>query len=342
MEVCRTESGWCGRSSPPNISPNDRFSPRTPSEACVQQKIRPSGRAPAAVNIPAPRTSGFTRSTDVPLYWCAYGPERPPRERLLVLHGGPGADHRYLLPQLLELTPEFELVFYDQRGGGRSKEVVPTHVTWETQVSDLARVVAELALDPLSIVGYSWGGLLALLYAIEAAKGRVGPPPARLALIDPAPVSSAHRAAFEAEFARRQHGGPVSALRAELAASGLRERDPEAYRERTFELSVAGYFADPRRARDLTPFRVTGRVQQSIWESLGGFDLSHDLTRVHCPAIVVHGRQDPIPLASSKSIATALDAEFVPLDDCGHVPYVEQPEKLFAALREFFGRTHGA
>jgi proline iminopeptidase len=294
------------------------------------------------VIIPAPRTSGFTRSTDVPLYWCTYGPERTPHERLLVLHGGPGADHRYLLPQLLDLTPEYELVFYDQRGGGRSKEVVPMHVTWETQVSDLARVVAELALDPLSIVGYSWGGLLALLFAIEAAKGRVHPPPTRLALIDPAPVTSAHRAAFEAEFARRQQGVAVRTLRAELAASGLRESDPVAYRQRTFELSVAGYFADPLRARDLTPFRVTGRVQQSIWESLGGFDLSHGLARVHCPAIVVHGRQDPIPLASSESIATALSAEFVPLDDCGHVPYVEQPAKLFAVLRDFLRATAGA
>jgi proline iminopeptidase len=291
------------------------------------------------MNIPAPRTSGFTRSTDVPLYWCTYGPQRAPRQRLLVLHGGPGADHRYLLPQMLDLTPEFELVFYDQRGGGRSKEVVPTRVTWQTQVHDLSRVVAELALDPLSIVGYSWGGLLALLYAIEAAKGRVGPPPSRLALIDPAPISSAHGAAFEAEFARRQHGAAVQGLRAELAASGLKERDPAAHRQRSFELSVAGYFADPNRARDLTPFRVTGRVQQSIWESLGAFDLTHELAAVRGPAIVVHGREDPIPLANSESIAAALKAKFVPLDDCGHVPYVEQREKLFAVLREFFRAT---
>jgi proline iminopeptidase len=294
------------------------------------------------VNIPAPRTSGFTRSTEVPLYWCAYGPERTPPQRLLVLHGGPGADHGYLLPQMLDLTPEFELVFYDQRGGGRSKETAPTRVTWETQVDDLARVISELALDPVSIVGYSWGGLLALLYAIAAAKGRAGPPPARLALIDPAPVSSAHRAAFEAEFAHRQQGDTAQRLREELASSGLKERDPAAHRQRLFELSVAGYFADPRRARDLTPFRVTGRVQQSIWESLGDFDLATELRAVHCAAIVVHGRQDPIPLESSQTIATALNAEFVPLEDCGHVPYVEQREKLFAALRDFLRTTAGA
>ena len=76
-------------------------------------------------------------------------------------------------------------------------------------------------------------------------------------------------------------------------------------------------------------------MQQSVWASLGDFDLTSDLTAVHCPAIVVHGRQDPIPLASSESIAKSLNAAFVPLDDCGHVPYVEQPAKLFSALKRF-------
>jgi proline iminopeptidase len=287
--------------------------------------------------IPPPRESGFTRSTEVPLYWCAYGAQGAPR--LLVLHGGPGADHGYLLPQLLDLTPEYELVFYDQRGGGKSKTDVPSPVTWETDVGDLARVVEELAIDPLTLVGYSWGGLLALLYARDAAHGHVAPAPARLVLIDPAPASRAYRAQFEAEFARRQQGPAIQAMRAELAASGLKERDPHAYRQRAFELSVAGYFADPTRAADLTPFRVTGRVQQSVWESLGDFDLTGDLAAVRSPAIVVHGRQDPIPVASSESIARSLHAEFVPLEDCGHVPYVEQREQLFSALREFLRRT---
>ena len=279
------------------------------------------------------KSEGFTQTTDVPLYWCAYGPAGAPR--LLVLHGGPGADHGYLLPQMLELAKDFELFFYDQRGGGKSKETVPTRVTWETQVSDLARVIAELAVDPLAIVGYSWGGLLALLYSIEAARGRIAPPPARLALIDPAPVSRAYRERFEAEFARRQQGPAIQSLRTELAASGLKESDPAAYRQRAFELSVAGYFADPNRATELTPFRVTGRVLQSIWESLGDFDLTRALAEVHCPALIVHGRQDPIPIESSESIAKSLKAELVALEDCGHVPYVEQPEKLFAALTRF-------
>jgi proline iminopeptidase len=284
--------------------------------------------------IPPPRAEGFTTTTPVPLYWAEYGDAAAPP--VLLLHGGPGASHDYMLPQMLELAREHRLVLYDQRGGGRSRtDDDRAAIGWQDQVADVARVITELHVAPLSLVGYSWGGLLALLYAIEAHAGRVAPAPARLALIDPAPVNRAYRDEFEREFARRQASPEVGALRDELQQSGLRERDPEAYRHRAFEVSVAGYFADPRRARDLTPFRVTGRVQQSIWASLGDYDLLPDLQKLRLPSFVVHGRQDPIPLASSQAAARALATSCVVLEDCGHVPYVEQPAGLFPPLQAF-------
>jgi proline iminopeptidase len=231
-----------------------------------------------------------------------------------------------------------ELLFYDQRGGGRSRsESRDGDVTWQTQVKDLERVVDELEVRPLTVVGYSWGGLLALLFAREAAAGRIRIKPSRLILVDPAPVARRFRDQFEREFARRQSGPEIQALRDELASSALRERDLDAYRQRSFELSVAGYFADPRKARDLTPFRVTGRIQQSVWESLGNYDLPADpaFRAISVPTLIVHGRQDPIPLASSQECASALHARLVVLDECGHVPYVEQPDGLFRAIEDF-------
>ncbi len=285
--------------------------------------------------IPTPRASGFTTTTPVPLYWAAYGPARA--ARALVLHGGPGADHGYLLPQMLELARDRELLFYDQRGGGRSRTGGREPITWQTHVSDLAGVAREFGLGRPTIVGYSWGGLLALLYAAAAAADSALSAPARLALIDPAPVSRQYREVFEAEFARRQAGPEVGALREALLASDLRDHDPAAFRQRTFELSVAGYFADPRAAHDLTPFRVVGRVQQAVWESLGNYDLVADgrLATIDCPTLIVHGTQDPIPLASSQACARAMGAQLVTLEACGHVPYVEQPVALFRALRTF-------
>ena len=99
-------------------------------------------------------------------------------------------------------------------------------------------------------------------------------------------------------------------------------------------MSVAGYFADPRSAQDLTPFRVTARVQQSVWDSLGDFDFIADgrLASITAPSLILHGRQDPIPLASSEAAARAMNAALVEIDGCGHVPYVEQPAALFPPI----------
>src|SRR5947207_1317680 len=139
------------------------------------------------MEIPAPRAVGLTTTTDVPLYWCGYGPTG--NGRPLVLHGGPGTDHRYLLPQMLRLAESRELLFYDQRGGGKSVTDSREPVTWRTHVADLDALVGELRVEPLTLIGYSWGGLLALLFAIEAAHDRTAHRPARLVLIDPAPVT---------------------------------------------------------------------------------------------------------------------------------------------------------
>lgn len=285
------------------------------------------------LSIPAPRAEGFTSSTPVPLYWREDGaPDHPP---LALLHGGPGAHHDYLYPQMLELAKTHRVITYDQRGGGRSRTDDPSPITWRTQVDDLAAVLHEFDLSATTVVGYSWGALLAMLYAVTQRREPSWPSIGRLALISPAPISRRWRTVFEAELAERQRGPVVQALRAELAASGLRESDPGAYRQRSFELSVAGYFADPHRAESLTAFRVTGRVQQSVWDSLGDFDLRDALRAVHLPVLVVHGRDDPIPLASAESVSACLEGTLVVLDDCGHVPYVEQPQALFAALQPF-------
>ncbi len=285
-------------------------------------------------SIPPPRESGFTSTTAEPLYWATYGP--PDADKLIVLHGGPGAHHDYLLPQMLHLAERNDVLFYDQRGGGRSRSNDKAEITAATHVADLTAVIAEFSIDAPSIVGYSWGGLLALLYLLETRRDAALRKPARLALIDPAPLSHPYRKRFEEIFSAREKSPEIQAMRSNLEASGLRESDPVAYRQRIFELAVAPYFARPENARGLTPFRVTGRVMQSVWASLGpDYDLIARLAPAGCPTLFVHGRDDPIPTEASIEAAKVMNAEVILLDDCGHVPYVEQPGRLFAALDEF-------
>jgi proline iminopeptidase len=248
----------------------------------------------------------------------------------VVLHGGPGAHHDYLLPGFDALADGRELVYYDQRGGGRSPVGRDVPVGWTEQVDDLEALRAHWRLDRLTLVGYSWGGLLALLYALQHP-GRVE----RLALVSPAPTWRGAREEFERVFAQRNVDPAFQEERRRLRESGLRERDPAAFQQRIFELSVAPYFFDPARAAALTPFRVTGRTQQEVWQSLGDYDLRPRLPELRgVPAVVLHGEADPIPIAAARKAAELIGAEFHPLARCGHVPYVE----AFEEFRMLVGR----
>jgi proline iminopeptidase len=265
------------------------------------------------------------RGVDLYEHRSGSGPE------VVVLHGGPGAHHDYLLPGFDRLARGRTLVYYDQRGGGRSPVGRDVPVGWREQVDDLEALRDLWRIDRLDLCGYSWGGLLAMLYAVTYPQ-RV----ASLALVSPAPAAKREREEFEQNLARRNATPELIAARAALQESGLRSQDLATYNHRLFELAVSGYFHDPRRARELTPFRITGRTQQEVWNSLGDdFDLRPALARLDVRAIVVHGDDDPIPLPTAQATAEALRAPLVVLPDCGHVPYVEAPEAFVAALDSF-------
>jgi len=253
---------------------------------------------------------------------------------VIVLHGGPGAHHDYLLPQYDLLARGRTLLYYDQRGGGQSPVGRETPVGWREHVADLDALRVHWTLDRLTLLGYSWGGLLAVLYALEHPD-RI----ARLALVSTAPATAHWRAEFERRLAERMADPRIVEARAALQASGLQTSDPEQYRRRAFALSVAGYFRDPSRALELTPFRVTARTQQAVWESLGDYDLRPRLrdvaSRLPLPASrIVHGTFDPMPIEGARELAALLDAPLVELPT-GHAPHVEATEDFVRALDGF-------
>lgn len=258
----------------------------------------------------------FTRSV-------GHGPDT------VVLHGGPGAHHDYLLPQFDALATRRRLRYYDQRGGGRSPVPPDTPVGWREHVADLDALLDHWDLESATVLGYSWGALLALLYAVQHP-GRIG----RLALVSPAAATIEGRREFERRFAERMRAPEITGAREALRASSLRTEDPEAYRQRMFELSVAGYFANPERAHDLTPFRVTGRTQTAVWNGLADYDLRAELGTLRVPARVLHGRYDPIPIETARDTAQRLGAEFFEMES-GHVPYVEDFERFVSLLDAF-------
>ena len=140
---------------------------------------------------------------------------------------------------MLHLAEKYNVILYDQRGGGKSKSDEHEPVTIESHVADLDAIVKEFALEAPSIVAYSFGAMIALNYCLEADRIPSISKPSRMVLIDPAPLRMDFRKQFEAEFSRRQNGPEVKAMRDELAASGLRESNPAEYKQRVFELAVA-------------------------------------------------------------------------------------------------------
>src|SRR5207237_10355911 len=141
---------------------------------------------------------------------------------VVVLHGGPGADFAYLLPQYDRLAHGRALLFYDQRGGGRSPVARDVPVGWQEHVADLDALRKHWAIDRLALLGYSWGGLLAVLYALEYSD-RVG----RLALVAPAPLTARWREEFERRLSARLADPRIVRARAALSGAGPAQRDPE-------------------------------------------------------------------------------------------------------------------
>ncbi|MGD6900985.1 alpha/beta fold hydrolase [Bacillus infantis] len=86
-------------------------------------------------------------------------------EPIIFLHGGPGGEHGYFLPHLAPLSSQFKLVFYDQRGCGKSSFREEAVYTMEDEVETLEALRQHLEIGRLNLVGESWGSMLALLYA---------------------------------------------------------------------------------------------------------------------------------------------------------------------------------
>src|SRR5262249_10020885 len=137
--------------------------------SCSRQEPSPP---PAASSTPATPTSrgvlqiddGFVDSNGVLIYYQSFGLGRP----LLILHGGPGASHDYFLPHLVPLARTNRLVFIDERGSGRSQKLEDASgYTVENMVEDVESVRKALELGEVSLLGHSFGGVLAQAYALK-------------------------------------------------------------------------------------------------------------------------------------------------------------------------------
>ncbi len=111
-----------------------------------------------------PLEDGFVDAHGVLIYYQTLGQGTP----LLIVHGGPGASHDYFLPYLLPLARRHKLIFIDERGSGKSEKLEdPSGYTVENMVEDTEAVRQALRLGRISLLGHSYGGVLAQAYALK-------------------------------------------------------------------------------------------------------------------------------------------------------------------------------
>jgi proline iminopeptidase len=221
-------------------------------------------------------------------------------------------------------SPTRHLLYYDQRGGGRS--LLPPGLPAagiREHLDDLRAVIASETVGDRrpALVGYSWGALLALHLALEAPELIE-----RLLLVSPAPPYAAARALIKERLRLASERPEAQAFIATLDRSDRRAR---------FASAVVGYFHDPRRALELTPFVARERAERAVWDSLGDYDLRPRLASLRVPTLICHGISDPIPIEGARLIAAASGARLVELPDCGHAPYIEGQARFLAVARPF-------
>jgi proline iminopeptidase len=267
---------------------------------------------------------------------------------ILVLHGGPDFDHSYLLPDLDRLSDSFRLIYYDQRGRGRSADGVRAEdVTLASDIADLEKVREHFQLTSTAVLGHSWGTVLALEYAIRHPE-RVS----HLILMNPAPASAADYRQFRKERVERL-GVDLDRLRAAAATEGYKTGDPDA---------VAAYYrihfrAALRRPEDyerlMTRMRPSFTTSEAILKArhvedrlmadtwfLDGYDLLPKLRSLTIPTLVIYGDHDFIPSFVAEHIAESLPAaRLVTMKECGHFAYLECPGPVRKEVDGLFRST---
>lgn len=257
---------------------------------------------------------------------------------LIVLHGGPGLSQDYLQPHLYRLAENNLVIFYDQRGCGQSTgEINAKTINIQTFVADLDIIRQAFNFQKVSILGHSWGGLLAMHYAI-AHPHHVE----KLILSNAMPASSEDNVLFDQERSRR-----LAPYQKELEAmqhtKEFAEGNPEIM-EKVFRMIFRIYCYHPERANLLnlrmtsTAYLSYSKVYETFQENFfdKSFNLYDALQLLKIPTLIIHGDADPIPSMTAQKIHKSMkSSNYLLMKNCGHFPFVEDPDAYFEPLEKF-------
>jgi proline iminopeptidase len=276
---------------------------------------------------------GLLSLDDARLFYEVVGAGDP----IIVVHGGPGLDHSYLQPGLNVLAQRNALIYYDQRGTGRSSaELDSSAINLDAFVDDIDALRQALGYERVDVLGHSFGALIAIAYA------RVHPESVRT-LILMNPVEPGQR--FSEQLTQRQASRRTREDSLQLAeftaGEAFAARDPATVSE-VYRILFRQALRDRARIDDLnldlaeTTAKNGGEVGRLLGESMGEVDWWEGLSEISAPTLVLHGRYDLTPAAMSQALANAIPLGRMVLLQSGHFPYMEDSDGLLSAIQAFY------
>lgn len=252
---------------------------------------------------------------------------------LVVINGGPGLDHRSVASShawdLLAATRP--VVLYDQRGTGKSISRTPAaEITVNELVNDLEALRSHLGAAQLEVVGWSWGGFLALAYA-AAHENRV----AHLVLVGSAPPKLADNIyLFETVFpdiAARQV--PNKTVAGQVGCES----------ERIDDYMLMEFYDPDKRDRFMAqnrPFAFSEQTCIAAMLDALRIDLNPQVSKLAVPTLVTSGRFDMnvAPIVSYRLSKLIPNARLQIFERSGHMPFHEQPDEFARVVEEFLAQ----
>ena len=318
-----------------------RVSQRVAILVCIQFVCFTTGLAAA----PGSALASGARESRVPVGKTSlFAREIGKGRAIIVLHGGPDFDHRYLLPELDRLSDSYRLIYYDQRGRGLSADgVQPEDVTLTSDIEDIDRVRQHYKLDSVVLLGHSWGTVLALEYALRFPQRVSG-----MVLMNPAPASTEDYKQLRKEWLEKR---PQDMARRKGIAdsAAYKEGDPEAVtayyrvhfkpalaRAEDYDKIITRMSASFTKEGVVKARAVEARLMTETWFS-PDYDVLPKLKGLKVPTLVITGDHEFIPAGTAEHISQAIpNARIVTLKDCGHFSYMESPVAVHQEINAFF------
>ena len=268
-------------------------------------------------------------------------------DTIIAIHGGPGMDHESIYRDFLPLAGRHTVIFYDQRGGGKSTLPADTTTLFaRRQVQDLDELRRHFVLDRVTLVAHSYGPLLAASYAIAHPRHV-----AKMVFFGPVPP---RRGDFWQRFGKSINARLGSAQRATMAQASRRMTDvsssPDEVRQACRDLwaiALRPRLAEPDRtlpllksdlcATDPAGIRYGNRVaNRVIMNSYGDWDLRPALRTLNVPTLIVHGEEESIPMDLAREWVTSMPhARLLQVPRAAHFTYAERPELVWPAVEAF-------